>query len=412
MLASDPELLPAEVERLRETFSPRVIVHRGRNGLRIGRGGRAAGPSLPAGAAVIKLSSGSTGRPRGIAVSAGQLAGDAQHLIRGMEIDPEDWNISAIPLSHSYGMGSVLMPLVLQGNPIQLAAPLPEVLGRALSIAEPALFPGIPALYDLFGRGEGPSFTPRGLKTCLSAGSLLRASTARAFRRRFGLAVRAFYGSSETGGIAYDASAAGRAAEASEGCVGTPLPGVEVFLEGEEGRVVVRAESVAWGYVGEAGEAANGEFVAGAFRTGDTGRFDAAGRLRLTGRIGALVNVSGRKINPREVEEALLNLKGVRDAAVLGVPDEARGESLLACVVAEGEVTRERLMSFLRERLAAYKLPRRILFLPELPRTERGKVSREVLLRSGLDAVGEATSSPLRRPAGSRRRASRPMRKS
>jgi acyl-coenzyme A synthetase/AMP-(fatty) acid ligase len=86
-------------------------------------------------------------------------------------------------------------------------------------------------------------------------------------------------------------------------------------------------------------------------------------------------------VNPREVEAALLALPGVSDAAVLGIPDAARGESLLACLVARAGMTREEVMTFLRERVAAYKLPRRILFLPELPRSERGKLDRRMLLR-------------------------------
>jgi long-chain acyl-CoA synthetase len=371
----------AEMSRLREILSPHIVLGKRGDELHAERLASREGSAPARPLAVIKLSSGSTGRPRGIGVTAAQLLCDTEQILRGMGIGAEDWNIAAIPLSHSYGMGSILMPLVAQGNPILVTAPLPGPLSVALSAEEPAFFPGIPTLFEIFCRREGPSFEPRGLKSCISAGALLRSSTARAFRRRHGLPVRAFYGSSETGGITVDASSRGDAAETEEGCVGTPLPGVEIGLEGAEGRVVVRGGSVASGYLAEAGEASDGEFVDGAFRTGDTGRIDGEGRLRLTGRISQLVNVSGRKVNPREVEEILLALPGVSDAAVLGIPDESRGEALLACVVAEGEVTRERLMSYLRERLADYKLPRRVVFLPELPRTGRGKLDRRHMLR-------------------------------
>lgn len=387
VLPADPQFSPAEVEKLRDAFSPGVILRGGAGDLLPERVEAPRRPPLPAGTAVVKLSSGSTGRPRGIAVTARQLLSDTEHLLQGMGIGPEDWNIGVIPLSHSYGMDSLLMPLVARGNPLLLAAPLPEPLSKALSVEEPAVFPGIPCLFDLLGRPEGPSFTPRGLKTCISAGALLRSSTARAFRERFGLPVRAFYGCSETGGITYDASPSGEAAESSQGCVGTPLPGVRIGLE-EEGRVVVRGGNVASGYVGGDGEPADGEFSDGAFRTGDIGRLDGEGRLHLTGRIGSLVNVSGRKVNPREIEEALLLLPGVSDAAVLGIPDEARGESLLACLVPEGDLTRDRVMSHLRERLAAYKLPRRILFLAGIPRNERGKPDRRELLLRARGAGG------------------------
>jgi long-chain acyl-CoA synthetase len=384
-VAADPQLLPREIEGLRKAFSPGIVIRQRRGDLAASRGRSGPSPILPPGAAVVKLSSGSTGRPRGIAVTAGQLVCDAEQLLRGMGITREDVNIAVVPLSHSYGLGSLVMPMVVQGNRLLLSAPLPETLSRALSTGESAVFPGIPTLYDLLARSGGAPFRPGGLRICLSAGALLRSSTARAFREKFGLPVRVLYGASETGGITYDASSPGDAGERWEGCVGTPLPGVEIALEGEEGRVVVRGENVAWGYVGEAGKESDGEFAGGAFRTGDTGRFDSEGRLLLTGRIGNLVNVSGRKVNPSEVEQALLSLEEVADAAVLGIPDASRGESLLACVVLKGEITRERVMLHLRERVASYKLPRRLLFLPELPRNARGKLDRlRVLRRAGI----------------------------
>jgi acyl-CoA synthetase (AMP-forming)/AMP-acid ligase II len=380
VLTAEPQLSLPERQALRRAFLPRILLREGPAHL-VAEGPRGpAGGALPDGTAVIKLSSGSTGSPRGIAVTAASLLADTEHLIKGMNIGPEDLNIGAIPLSHSYGMDSLLMPLVLQGSPLLLLSPLPEQLAPALAIERPAVFPGVPYFYDLLARSPEVRLAPQGLKTCLCAGALLKPSTARAFRSRFGLPVRAFYGSSETGGITYDASPDGLAAESSEGCVGTPLPGVEVLLE-EEGRVVVRGANVASGYVGGSGDPANGEFKGETFRTGDLGRIDAPGLLHLTGRLGSLVNVSGRKVNPREVEAALLALPGVWDAAVLGIPDAARGESLLACLVARAGMTREEVMTFLRERVAAYKLPRRILFLPELPRSERGKLDRRLLLR-------------------------------
>ncbi len=375
-LPADPNLTGAELDELRATFPPDA--------------------PLPPGTALIKLTSGSTGRPRGIATTADQLVADTRHIIEGMRIGPDEVNIAAIPLSHSYGLASLIMPLVLQGSPLLLvAAPLPELLAEALSIEEPASFPGVPFLFDLLARPDCPPVRRRGLKCCISAGAPLRARTAAAFRARIGLPVRAFYGTSETGGITYDTSPEGDAAIRAEGCVGTQLPGVRVSVEGEEGRVVVRGLNIASGYVGAAGAdastgPADGQFRERAFLTGDTGRLverESGTELHLTGRLAALVNISGRKVNPREVERALLELPGVHDAAVFGVPDEARGESLVACLVADPTVTREQALAHLRKSLAPYKLPRRVIILPDLPRTERGKVDveavRQTLLRDG-----------------------------
>jgi acyl-CoA synthetase (AMP-forming)/AMP-acid ligase II len=198
--------------------------------------------------------------------------------------------------------------------------------------------------------------------------------------------VRSLYGASECGGITYDASPDGTVAETGDGAVGLPLPEVEVRLSGDEGRVTARSRAVAFGYLSGVEAGGDGEFSEGWFRTGDTGRFDDQGRLVLTGRIGALVNVAGRKVNPREVETALLAVPGVGDAAVLGVPDAARGEALVACLVTQGELSREMVMRYLRQELAGYKLPRRLVFLDSIPRNERGKLDRGALLRAARDS--------------------------
>jgi len=391
----------AEIELLRRMFHPVAAITPGPVGTQeaaVSRvvpasGGESAAP-LPAGSAYVKLTSGSTGRPRGIPATASQLLADARHIIEGMDVAPDLVNIAAISLSHSYGLASLVLPLVIQGSPLLLVpAAAGQPLVRALSIDRPAFFPGVPVLYETLARADAPAIVPRGLRTCISAGAPLRSRTAEAFRRRTGVAVRAFYGTSETGGICFDASPEGDAAETIEGCVGTPLPGVHVTLEGEEGRVVVSSDAVAHGYVGAGATAVDGggEFLAGGFRTGDTGRFDDGGGRRslcLTGRAGSVVNVSGRKVNPVEVEAVLSTMPGVRDAAVLGVPDESRGEALVACLVADPGVSRDDVVAHLRAALAAHKIPRRFLFMNELARTARGKLDMESLRRAAADARG------------------------
>ncbi|MCI0658680.1 MAG: fatty acid--CoA ligase family protein, partial [Acidobacteria bacterium] len=343
--------------------------------------------TLPPGSAVVKLTSGSTGRPRGIAVGAAHLIADGRQILGGMGIGADDINLGVIPPTHSYGLGNLVMPLVLQGSPLLiLRDPLPATLSSVLSLDEPCIFPGVPALFEMLARLPDQAVAPKGLRLCISAGAPLRPDTAAAFRSRFGLPVRAFYGVSECGGITYDASPDGTVAETGDGAVGLPLPEVEVRLSGEEGRVTVRSGALAFGYLSGAEASEGGEFSEGWFRTGDTGRFDDQGRLVLTGRIGALVNVAGRKVNSREVEMALLAVPGVGDAAVLGVPDAARGEALIACLVTRGELSREMVMRYLRQELAGYKLPRRLVFLDAIPRNERGKLDRGALLRAARNS--------------------------
>ncbi len=376
-----------EAARLRDLFSPRVLVSKGGGGLCV-QSTPAAPVRLPPGCAIIKLTSGSTGGPRGIAVTASQLSADTRRLIRAMRLARGAVNVAAIPLSHSYGLSVLVMPLVLQGSPVLLVpSPLPDRLAAALSGGGPVNLPGVPYLFEmLLRRGEVVAIPFPDRTRCISAGAPLLPRTASEFRRRFGIPIRVFYGTSETGGISYDASAQGDAA-ITQGCVGTPLPGVAVTTEGSTRRIVVGSSAVASGYIGpDSTEPAptGGEFDGRRFRTGDTGRLDGRGLLRLTGRIGVLVNVSGRKVNPREVETTLRSIDGIADAAVLAEPDAARGNALVACLVAERSLTRKRVMAQLHRRLAAYQLPRRFVFLDRLPVNPRGKLDEATLRREVL----------------------------
>ena len=415
-VSADAQLSAPEVEEIQRAFQPRAMMSPGpgleprvatdpSGDLRRGSHSSAgidlmSSVSLPEGTAVIKVTSGSTGSPRGIAATAGQLLADARHIAAGMHITSDDVCIAAISLSHSYGMANVLLQLVVQGSPMLIVpAPLPEPLAEALGLDEPAVFAGVPYLFEMMARPGSPPVNRRGLKCCISAAAPLRPAVAAAFRQKTGLPVRAFYGTSETGGITFDNSAEGDAASRFEGCVGSPLPGARVTLEPEEGteegcdegRVVVSGEAVSAGYVGAvSGSAtAQGEFRGGAFRTGDTGQFDQRGMLHLTGRISTLVNVSGRKVNPAEIERCLARLPMVGDAAVLGVSDGVRGESLVVFVSGSAGLTRERVVAHLKNGLAAYKIPRRVIFMKELPRNLRGKLDHETLRRLAADAGTE-----------------------
>lgn len=412
-LAVDLQLSGVELEDLASIFKPRLTLaaeeagdHRPR--IIQARAARPSGAGRRPGAAVIKLTSGSTGRPRGIAASVAQLLADARHIIEGMGTHRDVVHIGAIPLSHSYGIGSLILPMLMQGSALLLVdPPLPGPLAEALCLEQPAIFPGVPYLYDMLlraGPGPGFAFKPRGVKICVSAGAPLRSGIASTFRETFGLPIRAFYGTSETGGITFDASPEGDAAIRWDGCVGTPLPGVSVEVNGDEERVVVRGGAVASGYVSTADEGtladvpgapaarpateqAKGRFESGAFLTGDTGRLDQTGRLHLTGRLDSVVNISGRKVNPIEIETILTDLEGIGEAVVLAEPDETRGQALVACLVADPTVTRARVFAHLRGRLAPYKLPRKILFLEELPRNQRGKLDRAALSRQAREAL-------------------------
>jgi long-chain acyl-CoA synthetase len=372
-----------EVGRLQRAFGS-VLEIRARGGRLAATGFAGTGEAARhPGAAIIRMTSGSTGLARGALVTCSQAAADGRAIIRAMGITPDDLNLAALPLSHSYGFDNIVLPLILQGTPaLILERALPSLLLCALRWRRPMILPTVPYIVDLLARHPDPPPPGSGLRLCISAGAPLPRGTEESFRRRYGVPVRTFYGASEAGGITYDG---GRPGERADGCVGTPLPGVRVTIDRRglkglpqgDGRVVVEGPAVAHGYV----PTASGDLAGGRFRTSDLGRLDREGRLHLKGRLSSLVNVSGRKVNPAEVERALRGVDGVQDVAVLGVRDRLRGERVEAWVVARPYRSPAPIRNALSSRLSPHKLPRAIHLVRAIPRTARGKIDRLRLLK-------------------------------
>jgi len=356
-----------------------------RNGPAMARreGGAAA---VPAGAALLKLTSGSTGTPRALAHSARQLAADTVQIMRTMRVRAGDVTLAAIPLTHSYGIGSCLVPLLLAGTPLVLpSATLPAALAAALAGASVAHFPAVPAMIRALGTLPG---LPRlsGLRVCLSAGAPLAPRDAAAFHAATGVKVHVFYGCSECGGITYDRT---ESPVHLEGAVGSAMDRVAVEVvdeagaalpSGTEGRVRVRSRAVALAAV--PGSEDPRVLSPGVFLTSDLGVLDEHGTLSLTGRVAELLNVAGRKVHPAEVRAALEAIAGVRAAHVLGLPDPRRGELIAALVAVDpaAGLTPAQITAACRARLAAHKVPRRVVLVDELPLTSRGKLDREHVL--------------------------------
>ena len=334
---------------------------------------------LPREIGVVKLTSGSTGTPRGVVVSSRALLADEAQLAASMGLTAEDRHLGAIPFSHSYGFSSLVLPAIVRGACICLpeeretAAPLsPMSPMEAARELEATFFPSVPAWLSGWARLASPPPPPPGRFRVVSAGATLRPETARAVRERFGVRVHVFYGASECGGIAYD-----RAGDAAErGTVGTPVDGVEIEIDQERGRLRVRSAAVAEGYLPQG----SGEIEDGAFLTGDLGAFDGE-EIRLLGRADDLVIVKGKNVQPLEVEAVLRALPGVEEVCVIGVDGPEGPRTVLRAAIAtrNGDLSYERVLEHCRAHLAETKIPRSLLFLPELPRDARGKVDRKAL---------------------------------
>ncbi len=385
LLPVDRTATRRELSDLMAEFGARASIVRAHDAvdgaLRVGRVGLAIDPahgdrsslSYP-GAAALKLTSGTSGRFKAAWTTEAQLIADGVHILQAMEIRPRDVHVVAIPLSHSYGLGTILLPLFLQGTRIVLRETfVPQQVTGDADAYNARVFCGVPFMFDHFLAHPGDGRWPATLTRLMAAGARLDPATQARFREQFGVSVHSFYGTSETGGICFDSSDD----PPGETRVGRPLPGVCVTLRPFPdagpgvGQVHIQSDAVSVGYVND--PTPDPGFVDGGFLAGDLGRFDEEGRLILTGRVSNFINVAGRKVQPEEVEQVLRALPGVHHAAVLGIDDEIRGELLVACLVG---ASRPGLLAVRRHcltRLAPHKAPRAVVWLDALPVTERGK---------------------------------------
>lgn len=333
--------------------------------------------ALPSpGTGFLKLTSGSTGAPRGIATSSEALLADDAALTATMGLTESDRLLTTIPLSHSYGLSSLALPALTRGTVLVL----PEETGVYDPFVTAArtgatFFPTVPAYLDALVRMSDPPPRPDNLRLVITAGAPLSATTSARFRERFGVPVHVFYGSSECGGICYDRE--GGAAE--RGTVGSPVEGVSVTVD-EQG-VLVESPAVSTGYFPDPGE----RLRDGRFRPGDLAVWKD-GELALGGRVDDLVNIKGKKVNPREVEALLVRLPGVDEAAVLGMPgpEGTSGEILRAVVACRpGSLTPADVVAWCRAHLSAHKVPRSVILVEALPRNARGKLDRSALAGLG-----------------------------
>jgi long-chain acyl-CoA synthetase len=335
-------------------------------------------PPCPAGTAVLKLTSGSTGAPRAVAVSADALVADDEALAATMGLRSDERIVAAIPLSHSYGFASVALPALRRGS--LLVVPRPDGPLGPLAAAQKAgatFFPTVPAYLQALLKMSKPPAWPPSMRLVVSAGAPLRPETAARFRETYGQAVHAFYGASECGGICYDRE--GGAGE--RGTVGPPVEGVRVAVEplgvGAGDVVTVRSPALGSTYYPDPEPRLTPE----RFQTNDVGTW-TDGELRLVRRLDGLINLKGKKVDPSEIERVVAALPGVDDVVALAVPGRETGSHLLRVVIAcrEQRIRYEDVLAHCRFHLPDHKVPRSILLVATLPRTPRGKVDRGALL--------------------------------
>jgi long-chain acyl-CoA synthetase len=347
--------------------------------------------------AVIIYTSGTSGTPKGAELTHANLRRNAEAARDLFGLDAADVTLGALPLFHSFGQTCGLNATVAAGGCLSLLDRFDP--GAALEQIERdriTVFEGVPTMYDaLLGVPEARAAAATTLRICVSGGDSIPAKVLSGFEQRFGCAVLEGYGLSETSPIACFNR---RDAEREIGSIGSPIPGVEMRLldrQGGEprvdevGEILIRGHNVMKGYWRRPAETAAAIDAEGWFHSGDLARRDASGNFFIVGRAKELIVRGGYNVYPREVEELLREHPGVLDVAVLGIPHERHGEEVGAAVVpaAGAALDAGELRAWARERIAAYKYPRVVWFLEELPKGSTGKVLKREIPIPEVDAA-------------------------
>jgi long-chain acyl-CoA synthetase len=347
--------------------------------------------------AVILYTSGTTGKPKGATLSHRNLDQNSEIVSRTTcEVSAGDVVLGALPLFHSFGQTVSMNASLRHGACLTLVPKFDP--GEALATIDRdrvTHFYGVPTMFGaLLHHPERERFDTSSLRTCITGGASMPVEVLEGFEAAFGAELLEGYGLSETSPTA----CSGHPHQVRKpGSIGTPLEKVEMRIvdeednelpQGEVGEIVIRGHNIMKGYW-ERPEATAEAIRDGWFHSGDMGRVDEDGYFYVVDRKKDMIIRGGYNVYPREVEELLYEHPAIREAAVLAVPHPEWGEEVGAAVVLEpGEqLAGEEISAWVRERIAAYKYPRLVWFLDELPKGPTGKiVKREIEVPAAADA--------------------------
>jgi long-chain acyl-CoA synthetase len=338
--------------------------------------------------AVILYTSGTTGTPKGAELTHQNLTRNCQITRDMFGIGDEVVTLGALPLFHSFGQTCSMNATIASGGTLSLIPRFDP--GKALEIMERDkvnLFQGVPTMYSALLHHEGhEKFDTATLELCVSGGSAMPVELMRGFEDAFHCKILEGYGLSESSPVA---SFNRPDRERKPGSIGIPIEGVEMKVvddegndlpQGEVGEIVIRGHNVMKGYWNKPEETGD-TLVDGWLHTGDMAKIDEDGYFFIVDRKKDLIIRGGYNVYPREIEEVLYEHPAVREAAVIGVKDDKLGEEVGAAVaLKDGEdASAQELRDFVKEQVAAYKYPRRVWFVDELPKGPTGKIlKREI----------------------------------
>jgi acyl-CoA synthetase (AMP-forming)/AMP-acid ligase II/acyl carrier protein len=362
--------------------------------------------------ALVLHTSGTTSKPKRVPLPQSALTASAHNIRTSLGLSPGDSCLNIMPLFHVHGLVAALLSSLAAGARVTCTPGFlaPGVLDW-IEECRPTWYTAVPTMHQaILNRVSAHPDLP--LRTSLrfirSCSSALPPQLMSALESAFDVPVIEAYGMTEAAHqIASNPLPPGRRKPGSVGLMTGPEAAImdqdgQLLPVGRRGEIVIRGATVTRGYEDNP-EANLSAFSAGWFRTGDEGSLDEDGYLHLTGRIKEIINRGGEKISPREVDEVLLDHPAVAQAVAFSIPDPQLGEEIAAAVVlhAGSAASEEQLQEFAAGRLAGFKVPRRVLFVPEIPKGPTGKMQRIGL----AEALG--VNSPLR-PRPERKSAFKP----
>jgi malonyl-CoA/methylmalonyl-CoA synthetase len=370
-----------EVRYFLEDAEPRLFVT---DAVALAREAEAAPPLLVAVSrndddlAAIVYTSGTTGRSKGAMISHGNIAANALALHAAWGFGEGDVLLHALPIFHIHGLFVALHTALLNGSPMLWHARF-DADAVLADLPRATVLMGVPTFYTRLL--EHPEFTREAaahMRLFVCGSAPLLETTFAAFDARTGQRILERYGMSEAGIITSNPLEGERIA----GTVGFALPGVALRIGGGDpvGGIEIKGPSVFSGYW-RMPEKTREEFTDdGFFRTGDVGSLDAEGRLTISGRAKDLIITGGFNVYPKEIELVLDALPGVVESAVIGVPHPDFGEAVIAVIAGEGDEAA--VIAAARTQLAAFKAPKRVIFMDDLPRNAMGKVQKAELRKA------------------------------
>jgi acyl-CoA synthetase (AMP-forming)/AMP-acid ligase II len=345
------------------------------------------GFAQPDDVSMVLHTSGTTSRPKIVPLSQRNLAASAQNIRDTLKFRPDDCGLNIMPLFHIHGLIAGVMAPLAAGSQVFCTPGFNALKFFAwMDEAKPTWFTAVPTMHQAIASRAPKNLDiikRHPLRFMRSSSSSMPPQVIREAEEIFGAPLVESYGMTEaTHQMASNPLPPGARKPGTVGVAAGPEVGImaedgTLLPRGDTGEIVIRGANVTAGY--ESNPKANAEaFQNGWFRTGDQGVMDAEGYISITGRLKEIINRGGEKVSPREVDEILMDHAAVAQVVCFGMPHPKLGEEVAACVVLrEGQAVTEReLQAFVAQRAADYKVPKKILFMDEIPKGATGKLQR------------------------------------